>query len=281
MARADNALFLYRNLVDEASLAASSALVTADNLKDFRPSRIWRADGTTGYVVADFGSAQNITHGAAVAYNLGTGGTIRFRAGNDASFATSLFDETKEAWSPVSGLGYDGFGASLGGYPLLTAINDYRPYRFWDLGGTLNCRYARWDFSDAGVAGGNIEVGRVFAGLGVQFERNVGFGWSWQWEDPSELIDTEESLFIVRRKQHRILRIALPGLTIGEAYGPMDDLKRIVGRSRDLMVVLFPTGDVPQQYRTTIYGVPVEQGAIDNPYPTIFTTSLAIRELAR
>lgn len=286
MADSGTALFLYRNLVDGATLTASSAVTPVDRLKDFRPTRQWVTVGDAGeYVLIDNGASENMTHGAVVAYSLNATGTIRCRVSDDPLFTTNpddaelLVDETKEAWAPVAGLGDDGFGSSLGGYPILTGINDYRPYCVFDYGGLVTARWTRFDVTNPGL--GQIKVGRAFTGLGFQPEWGIDFNWSWEWVDPSEQIDTEESLFILRRKKHRVLRLSLPDLTGVEATQKMDDLKRIVGKSRDLLVVLFPRGAVPLQYRTTIYGVPPETSGISNPHVDLYATTLAVRELAR
>ncbi|WP_207479583.1 hypothetical protein [Arenibaculum pallidiluteum] len=282
MAQADNVLFLYRNYVDEATLTASSAATPVDRVKDFRPGRVWTAAGfASETVTVDCGADVQMTHAAAAAFNLNAAGSIRVEVSAVSDFSTLLYDsDDVEAWPPVAGFGTDGFGNSLGGYPVLTGINDYRPYRVFAFGETLIARHVRFTFDNPGLGTG-IQVGRLFVGLGVQPEVNFGYDWSTEWVDPSEIIDTEESFFIVRRKKYRVLRLSLPRLTTAEALGSFDDLKRIVGRSRDLFVMLFPTGSVPTQYRTTIYGVPIENGAISNPYVNGFSTSIAIRELAR
>jgi len=288
MAQADNILLLYRNYLDEALLSASSEAISVERLKDFRPSRFWRAeDCTAEHVLIDCGGSVNMTHGAVAAHNLDANGVIRCTVSDDPDIATDPdsvdleYDSgAVEAWPPVAGFGSDGFGTSLGGYPLLTSINDYRPYRVFDFGGTVNARYVRYDFANPDLGKG-IEVGRVFAGLGIQPERTFAYDWSWEWVDPSDVIDTEEAFFIVRRRKYRVLRISLPRLSNAEAMAAFDDLKRIVGRSRDLFVMLFPTGAANVQYRTTIYGVPIENGPIANPFFNVFSTSIAIRELAR
>lgn len=186
-----------------------------------------------------------------------------------------------EAWSTVAGFGSDGFAGSLGGYPLLTSDNDYRPYRVFDFGGTVNGRYVRFDFANPTNAQGYIECGRLFTGLGVQPAHNFAYDWSWEWVDPSEVINTEASLFIVRRRKYRVLKLSLPFLTEEEAMTAFDDLKRIVGTSRDVIVVLFPNGSAPVQYRTTIYGIPNENGAISNPHYRLYSTSISVRELTK
>lgn len=280
MASNGNGLFLYWNKADSATVTASSAALPASRVQDPRPGRIWRATGYTSEVLTfDFGAGVDLTHGAVVNHNLGVSGTIRHQAGNDATFSSNLYDSAAiEAWPPVAGFGSDGFGVSLGGYPILTNFADYRPFRLFDYGGTLNCRHSRFIFTSTS-ASGNIQVGRIFNGIGYQPSVNFAYNWSTEWVDPSELIETEASFFIVRRQKYRLHRLSLEHIPQSEALGALDDLKRIVGKSRDLLVVLFPSADLPTQYRTSIYGIPIENGATSNPYLKRFSTSMVIREL--
>jgi len=288
MAQAGNVLFLYRNLLDEAALTASSQATPVDRLKDMRPTRLWMTAGCAAeWLLIDNGQSETMTHGALVAYNNDVEGTFRCRVSDDPLFpinpgaAEVLYDDTVESWSPVAGLGDDGFGMSGGGYPILTGINDYRPYRVFDYGGPLTARYTRFDIVNPTLPAGQVQIGRAFTGLGVQPERNFAWDWNWEWVDPSEITETEESVFINRRKKYRVLRFTLPGLRRGEAIQAFDDLKRIVGTSRDLMVVLYPQGDTPMQYRTTVYGLSIETSGISNPHLNRFSTTFAVRELAR
>lgn len=280
MATSDNALFLYWNKADTATVTASSAALPANRVQDPRPGRVWRATGYTSETLTfDHGAGTDMTHGAVVNHNLDVNGTIRCEVSNDSSFATLLYDSgAVEAWPPVAGFGSDGFGTTLGGYPILTSFADYRPYRTFDFGGTLNARYVRYTFT-SGASAGNIQVGRIFTGVGYQPAVNISYGWSAEWMDPSELVETEASFFIIRRQKYRVLRLSLENIAQSEALSILDDLKRIVGKSRDIMVVLFPAADLPTQYRTSIYGIPTENGAVSNPYFQRFATSMAVREL--
>lgn len=275
----DNAIILYWNKADTATVTASSAALPANRVQDPRPGRVYRATGyTSENLTFDHGSGVDMTHGAVINHNLDVNGTIRCEVSNSSSFATHLYDSTVEAWPPVAGFGSDRFGTSLGGYPVLSTFADYRPFNMFDFGGTLNARYVRYTFTSASSAG-NIQVGRIFTGIGYQPDINFSYGWSSEWADPSELVETEASFFIIRRQKYRILRFSLENIQQAEALSSLDDLKRIVGKSRDLLVVLFPGSDLPTQYRTSIYGIPIENGPVSNPYFQRFATSVAVREL--
>lgn len=282
MNQTDNALFLYLNKGDSATVTASSAALPAARVQDIRPGRVWRATGYTSETLTfDYGSATDMSHAAVIAHNLDVNGTIRCQAGNDATFAVNLYDSgVEEAWPPVAGFGYDGFGSSLGGYPILSGFADYRPFNLFVFGATISARYVRFTFASLASAGA-IQVGRIFFGLGYQPLINVSYGWSNEWFDPSEQVDTEASIFIIARRKYRILRLSLENVPQVEAFSALDDLKRIVGKSRDVLVILMPGADLPTRYRTSVYGIPTENGPVTNPYFQRFATSFAIRELVQ
>lgn len=278
----ENMLLLYWNHFDLGSLTASSAATAVTRLQDIRPGRVWRATGYTAeWVKCDLGSAKNLTHAAVIAHNLDTSGTIRVRAGNDASFATTLYDSgVVDAWPPIAGFGSDGFGTSLGGYPILSDFADYRPFRFFDFGGTISARYIRYDFTSTSSAG-NIQVGRLFAGVGYQPTYNLSYGWGYDWVDPSEITDTEASAFILGRTKYRQFTLPLENIPQDEALFSMDDFKRIVGNSKSVLLVLFPKGSLPLQYRTSVYGIVKENKGLTNPFFQCYDTSIVVRELTQ
>ena len=287
MAQVDNALFLYRNLADadNASVAASSQVTGAEATfaQTIDPGEPWRATGKVSETLTyDHGTAVDMTHAACVWHNLDTGGTIRFQAGNDPSFATTIVDTGDEdAWDPVAGLGYDAFGASLGGYPLLTVFNAYVPLKYFDLGGLVTARYSRFTFKNplntliTGVA-----LGYGFVGLGKQFQYNIGFNWELKWVDRSDFIETESSVRIKSLPKHRELTLPMPSITPGEATSAWDDIKRAVAQSKPIIAVPFPNAGSPQRYRTMVYGIPQDKSSTKRPNVVFHSSTLMIRELA-
>lgn len=286
MAQPGNFLLLFRNRVDDAAVTASSQLTGAEAtyVKTMDPGDPWRATGKAlEYVQADFGTAVSLTHAAAVEHNLDTTGTISCRLSNDAAFApaSDIYDSGDlEAWDPVSGFGYDGLGTSLGGYPILDAFNDWSPLKVFTFGAAKLARYMRLTFknpSNAAITG--VACGRLFGGFGAQPSRNFSFDWVKDWDDKSDVLDTESSLRVKRRRRNQVLRIAPSFLTESEALSWWDDFKRSIGASKDVIVVLFPQASAPKRYRTQVYGVPIDRQGTRNPFLDVFASALHVREL--
>lgn len=297
MAQSDNVLIIGRDWVRESTgLVGSGETTPFERVQETRPSRKWTATSDTeAWIGGDVGSGVQSNVASVVAHNCDTGCSFRIRLGTDAQLinptgsppdvdATGVVYDSGliDAWPPVAGLGYDGFGTSLGGFPVLSDFADYPPYTLKILGATYTFRYWRLDIESASTNGnGAFSVGRIMIGLSVQLINNAGVGYSIEWADPSELTDTEESFLIRRKRNYRILRLEWPIITKAEALSIVDDFKRIVGTSREILICLFPTGDQSTQYRTTIYGVPIENGPVSNPHYDLYRTSIAVRELPR
>lgn len=286
MTQTANALFLYRNQADDAVATASSEITNAEAaLTQFMdPGQPWRAeDKVLETLTYDHGSEITATHGFVVAHNLDTFGTIQQLLSNSPTFAgTPVLDTGElEAWEPVAGYGFDGYGTSYGGYPLLSKFNDYRPLKVIDFGGPKSFRYSRFVFrnpDNAGITG--IAAGRAGICLGFQPEYNFAYDWENEWVDPSTVTETNATVRVKRRRTYRKLRLSLPSLKTGEAIGAWDDIKRTIGTSRDMVIVLFPTGASPVRLRTSIYCIPVERAGTRNPHLDVFASTMTVRELA-
>ena len=285
MAQRDNVLFLYENFCDADFGATVTASSTAGalgpaNVQDPRLGKVWRADGNSGHLLVDFGQERDLSSVIVWGHNLTTAGTMRVRFGSDAAMTAPAYDSGQaDAWVSIAGAGDGGAGeGGAGGYPLLESYKGYQPYRVFVLGGVYTGRYLRIDVEDATIA--TVQIARIAAGLGFQPERNAEYGWDWEWVDPSEIEDTDcGGMRIIRRPKYRLLRLGFGVQTEGDALSSWDDIKRQIGRSRDLFCILFPTASDPQIYRTAIYGVPIENGPIANPHFRIYKTSITIREI--
>lgn len=285
MAQADNALFLFENFVDADFGASVTASTTAGalgpaNVQDPRLGKVWRAAGSSGYLLVDFGRSRDISTVIVWGHNLTTAGTMRARLDDDSGMVSPAYDSgTIDAWPSITGAGEGGAGeGGAGGFPLLEGYKGYRYYRVLQLGAVYSGRYLRIDVDDATLA--NVEVARLGAGLGFQPQINAAMGWDWEWVDPSEIETTDcGGMRVIRRPKYRVLRLSFDMQSEGEAMSSWDDLKRQVGRSRDLFCVLFPTAADPLMWRTAIYGIPTDQGAISNPHFRLYETSITIREI--
>ena len=274
---------LYGNLVDTATLSASSQALPVSRLQDMRPGRVWRATGCANETITvDFGAITGFDALTVVNHNEDANGTIRAELSTDAGFTDLVYDQTKAGLEPDAGLGDDGFGDSLGGTPL-----DGDPYKSQSLsvfrfGGRLYGRYARFTFVNPDLAAGYIQAGRVGAYLEYQPEdTGAEYGWSWRWNDPSQITDTERSVFTVNRPRYRVMTFKMPAVKQSEAFGPINRMRKVLGKSKDMIVSACPGEywDANAAQVATIYGLMAEDAGIDNPFFQRFATQITAREL--
>lgn len=270
------ALILYSNLVRSAVLSATSELTPVARLIDPRPSRPWIAADNDATVTVDFGSDRAVTHIGLVAHNLSIFGhfELALAADGDAAFAAPIWTKTVEAWSPTAGLGDDPFGLSLGGYPDLSGITDFTPYKVVPTG-DRQARYLRIRLVDDSLD--QVSLGWVYAGIGKNFV--IDFGWTIGWEDSDQVEDTDGATVGRTGRRWRVIKASLNDLTSAEALVAWDDLARILGRSRPLLVQLFPEEDEVTAYRTTLYGQRAATDGVAGQLGDYFTTTMTIREL--
>lgn len=287
MAQSGNFLLLHRNRVDDGTVTASSA-VSAEEAASFiqtlDPSDAWRATGKTSeYVQIDHGKPVTATHAAAVWHNLDTAGTICVQRSNDPTFnpANHIYNSgDQEAWEPVSGFGWDNFGESLGGYPVLDEYNDYRPLKIIAFGAPNTARYSRMIFKNpTNTLITGVACGRAFVGPGDQPLRNFGWDWVMDIDDPSDVVETESAARVKLRPKKQLLEIRPGFLKEQEALSWWRDFKRTIGSSRSVILQMFPTASAPKRYSTQLYGIPVDRQGTRNPFLDVFASSLRVREL--
>ncbi|MBP2303331.1 hypothetical protein [Azospirillum picis] len=262
MARADHCLFLFDNLVDKATVTASRSAVSDEGValdpscvQSLRPSEFWRGAGPIEHLQADFGSPVPLSHVMVLAHNLGVSDGLRIRVGNDEGLTDPIDDRTVPPWETNTPFGFGPFGINLGGAPQQASAGA-PGNALVTLPAPRAARYLRVDLDRQ--AGGTVQVGRLFAGLGRQPERNFALDYEWEWVDAAEHLQPNGDLFINSRSRvkYRLWRLTLPGLAESEAFSWWDDLARDVARSADLVVVLFPGRADKPQARTIIHGVP-------------------------
>lgn len=283
---AEKVLILHDNRIDDATMSASSTagtLVPA-NLQDRALKKVARTTGVTAeYWQAAFASGETISTVALWNHNLTAGATIRVRLSNNSDMSSPVYDTTFDAWASCYGVDEIGLDlCGLDGTPILSALNDYKPYRVIRLGSSYEALYLRLDVVDTDNTDGYLQAGRLIAGIGWQPDRNFSFGWGLDWIDPSGVTETDDGgMWFDRRDKYRVLDLPFKFAAEADALGVFNDLKRIVGHSRDILVMPFPDGKAQDQYRTTVYGVPVRGGVapLREERHNKFTTSIKIREL--
>lgn len=281
-----NILLFYQNLVDTASLSASSSVGTlpVTNLADYRPTIVWRATGRTAeYVQADLGSTQFVQSVIAWNHNWTNASTIRLRVSNNSDMSSPTYDSgTVDGWPSIVGAGEGGAGiGGAGGAPILSAFNQYRFYRVLLIPGSVSGRYVRLDMADPTNSAGYVQMGRLFIGSYLQPTINFQYGWKLGWKDLGLATRTDSgSVRFSKRGKHRVLELSWDYLEQGEALVSFDDIGRIVGMSRDMFAVPMPDAGTSLQYRTAIYGVPTVNGPVAGvSAPAFYSFSLTLEEI--
>jgi len=281
----------YRNYIEDATLTASSTAgsLSKENLKKYKLSKIWRTTGLSSeYISADLGQSYGLNMVAIWGHNLTTAAQIRIRIGNDPTFATNLYDQTVYAWQPV--YGYDEGGYDEGGFdglPILTDYNGFPSYTLVELDQSYNARYIRIDFTDASNPDGYIQAGYLATGYMIQPTYDVSVPSELpSWCDPSDQYETESSdLWVCKKRKYRVATYIFEFLSKSEALITFDDLSRIVGGSKPIIVLYFSDSEI-YKYRYAMYGLltNAKQGLIkrqlrQNTEAYSFGISLTMREL--
>ena len=278
---------LYDNRVARrgTTISASSAATPPARVGQPRPARKWRATGNVREVLwIDFGEPVSATHGALIGHNLDAGGEIRWTLTNDPAAETDpdaaelVFDTTVRPWGPIHGFGFDPFGESLGGFPASRGFAAFPARRVLDYERTVVARYLRIELDnprlDAPVA-----AGVVVHGTGFTPHWNQAFGWQVAWRDPTEQIETEAGRVPAPAGEPvRVLTFALDTLRQPEAF-KADDINRVAGKRRPVLVELFADGAKPLATRTAVYGYLREADPVSQGDPLAFQAGWDVEEL--
>lgn len=254
----DNALFLYDDKCETAVLTHSSeaGALVAENVQGFDVQKVWRTTGDTNeWIAFDFGTVRQIQTIALINHNMSLDAEIQVQIGNDPSYAANNFDDVYTVWEPAYGWADIGYGDDgYGGFPDLSAFNDFRPIRLIRLDEQQVGRYMRLSLADPANTANYIQIGKIMAGIGRQPEWNFAQGWELDWLDQGDQVAMEGGSAIGRPKgRYRTLLLPFEDLSRAEMLGWIDDMKRICGTTRPLLISASP-GIPVERYRMTIYG---------------------------
>jgi len=233
----------------------------------------------------DLGARVAATHGAILGHNLDVAGTIRWSLSDDPAAeadpdgAALAFDATVRAWDPAYGLGFDPFGDSLGGFPDLSDFAAFPARRVLDYGGTVQARFLRIELRNARLDA-PIEAGVVLHGQGWDSAEGVSFGWSLRWVDNADQVETEAGLMPAPAgPPTREASFDVRHMPPEAALFNLDDLARIAGRRRPVLVEMFAGADVATAYRTTVYGYFTEDDGVTHDAAQQHSAGWTVREL--
>jgi hypothetical protein len=267
------ALILWRNWIDEpgATIVASSEVTPATLLQDIRPRRAWHGASNSETLTVSFGAARPISHLALLAHNMTAGAQIGLTL---TLSGESVWTDTVDAWDCVWGLGDEPADTSLGGYPPEAAENWGFPAQKIIATGPVWAD--GWNITLVDASVDHISVGRIFAGQGIDVV--IDFGWSIQWQAGDDVTDTDGSAGARLGRRRRTVKARMPDLTQSAALGAWDDLQRVVGYARPVILQLLPEDDEVTRYRTTVYGLCDGLDALVAE-ASGFVTTLTVKEL--
>lgn len=274
------------NYVDSATITDHTTEQDADytqaeNVQDMQLSKNYIANSGTAYMEFDFSQQRVIDMVAVLAHNMDqSGGTIRVRLGNDATFATTLYDSTATAaWPTVEEFGYLAYGEfHWGGILSAEAVVDYTISFFDVLSQAVQARYMRLDFSQS--TGSTVEVGRVFAGPSYRPPKKMTYGWEISWVDDSIVTKSiSGNTFIDEKPRYRRLSFDLVAVDEDEIFHNIfNHLDRRRGIANDIIVIPQPE-DETTYITQNIYGRLLETSPIQSQTLSFYGRNMQIEEL--
>lgn len=253
-----NSLFMFSNQIETATLAASTAVLPVNNLKNSQRSKIWRSSSSTAWVSATLSEANGADYLALVDLNLSTSGTIRVRAWMDAVDGAVL--EFDEYYDPIVfsvntevdvdyGQGDYGLGAYGTNTPIVSSSR--KNVQLLPLGQTLLSPYYKVDFVDANVD--YVQFGVMFLAKARIFDINLAYDWSIKQIDRSV---SKESIAGQRYIQPRDTRLEIqgrfPALSEAERTDMIVQITE-AGNTKSFIYSVFPLNN-NVGLTTTIYG---------------------------
>jgi len=242
-----NILFLYNNLLDSATLTASSAATgfPATNLQHSFRTKVYRTLGATAgtaQIVIDHGTAKDVNCIALTGYNwLSAPATLQVEFNSTDSWGSPAATETL-TW--VSGTTPGGNKGSI----------------IKKLSSTLTYRYNRLSVV---YAPGDWDLGRMFVGTYFEPITNYGWGYSESVVDPSlvsQTIGGQDHADEIER--YRV--VSCNGTILTKAQWVLyQAMINIIGNRKDIFIAFDYTNDPIER---TIYGKFTKIPSIKRPY---------------
>lgn len=278
------------NRADEAVLTAGSEepRLPVTNLQDRQLVRPWRTqtvDPAQTWIEADFQGDRMVGAVALVRHNFSQTSQWRVRTGDDPAIGQGVGVEYDsgwlEVWPPIEEFGTLPWGVfQWGGLLPQEVASEITLSAFHLLPQPRSARYLRIDLQDPDNDDGYLQAGRLVAGPSYVPSRNMLYGWSIGFEDPSEVSKSRGGqTWIDVHEKFRVLRFALANLNEDEAMiNVFDHLMRRKGVSGDVLVI--PQSERPDQYHNqAIYGRLRSLDPITNPFFESFEANFEVEEL--
>lgn len=211
------ASFIFQNAADTATITAPNSLplTPPSLLQDQHIGRKWRTQTDLTYLTIDLGQATTIDTVGLFGLNLTTAGTVGLRL--------SLTDPSAQdgALGAINGPG---------------AVSAYYGAFVGLLSTPVNPRYLRIDLTQSGIS--YIEAGFLMIGLRNQVGVNFAIGAQDTPVDPSIMTKSRSgATWIDPRTKYRSWNFSFDFLTKTERMGWVEDMDRLCGASRNVMMV--------------------------------------------
>lgn len=174
------------------SSSGDAAGYAASKTQQRQRSRVWRSSSLSSpspYLYRDLGAQYRIGGLALVSHNLTASGQFRVRISNNAAVTDVVYDSGwLFGWEAIFGVDEEPDGADsefvgVDGAPFAATISLLpKPVRrlvfaedpyFSEVSG----RYIQIDFDDTDNGDGYIEIAYVYAGIVVELEKSMAYGW--------------------------------------------------------------------------------------------------------
>lgn len=275
------------NRADEAVLTPGSEQpgLPATNLQDRQITRPWRTattDPASTWLEVAFGANRTVGAVALVRHNFSQGSTWRVKVADDPTFQNLKYDSGDlEVWPNFEEFGTQAWGTFQWGGVLPQEVAEQITLSAYHLlPEQVVATHVRIEISDDSNPDGYLQVGRLVAGPYYRPSRNMDWGWSIGFEDPSEVSKSRGGqTWIDVAERFRVLRFSVANLSEREAFNNIfDHLLRRKGTTGDLLVI--PDSTRPDQFHNlALYGRMRSLDPITNPAWEAYETSFEIEEL--
>mgnify|MGYP001573658772 CR=1 FL=1 len=168
------------------SSSGEIAAYPASNTQKQQISKMWRSSGdpasTNPNLSRDLGSAFRISSACIVAHNLTKDGQFRVRVSNNSDMSSPLYDSgflyIWTSFLPTASEFSDGTGRPNAALIKLLEFCSENPRVTREITFTeVTGRYIQVDFQDSTNTDGFIQISYVYAGLYIELDDNVAYGW--------------------------------------------------------------------------------------------------------
>lgn len=251
-----NIKFSYQNLVDAASMTASSSSgdLTISNVQDPRTGKRWRAMAPSAWGQADFGVNVSID-------------VVALVFPRDTPLATGTVDHTFDADG-----GTPGTGAVLDSTAIDIGLADGYGIHVYQLASTISARYWRWTYD---LTSAYADTGRAWAGSVWQPSCNFIYGASDQWDDLSAVSQSKRSgaEFVDQKPRQRGMSFALDFMLDADKQVARE-LKRICGLGYQVLAIKDPDSTAKE----SVIGRLKQVEPILDANFSIYSTHFSVRE---